>query len=115
MSHHILICGNDDALLRTRGLVLSHSGFTIACACTAAAFNSIPETPPIDLAIVGHDLSSEQQGQVAEDVWERWPDAKILYLNANNGRMEKKSSSEFVSTSAHPPVLIEACRQILSD
>lgn len=64
-------------------------------ACSKEEIDSLPESPAIDLGIVGHSVPEEEQFGSAADVRLRWPGAKILFLLRDGEAMRKISSDQY--------------------
>jgi DNA-binding response OmpR family regulator len=111
---HVLICGNDAELLSSRGLVLSHAGFTVVIACTDEEISQLPENPAVALGVVGHSLNDAEQKTVAKDLRSRWPDVRILYLNKTPHELEKLSETDYRVSSNDPTQFIAVCREIIA-
>lgn len=113
MPSRILLCGNDVSLLNTRGMLLAHAGYSVVSACSRGEIVSFPADPPIELAIIGHSFAEEHQFLVAEDVRDRWPATKILFLASSREPLRQISQREYIGSSVSPNELIAACREIL--
>jgi len=110
----ILLCGNDSILLNTREMLLIHAGFLVS-SCSDKDIALMPQTPQIDLTVMGHTMTVEQSTRTAQLVRSKWPDTKLLFLTQADGHLSRISESEYESGSSNPSHLIQACRQILED
>jgi DNA-binding NarL/FixJ family response regulator len=113
MSRQVLVCGDERLLLRTRDMVLTRAGLSVVSACTRAEIAYISKVPAVELGIIGHSLTAAEQREVAEDVRERWPGVKILFLKNTASSLERISADEYQSRSDNPVELIATCQQIL--
>ena len=80
-STHILICGRDAELLRTRGLVLQSAGYRVSCTTEPIRYEDHLET--VDLLVVCHTLSAEEREQAISSLANLKPGAKAVCLELN--------------------------------
>ncbi|WP_158945988.1 hypothetical protein [Granulicella sp. S190] len=113
MSRQIMVCGNEAWLLQTRLLVLEQAGFAVVSACSRAQIDSLPLHPAIELGVLGHSLSEEEQISIAQSLRAKWPNAKILFLAAHQASLERVAENEYRSDSSHPSQFVAYCRRIL--
>lgn len=76
----ILMFGRDAHLLETSQWALQSRGYRVVTATNLAEFDSIPHIPPIDLLVLGHQLSPRECAVAAEHASTRWPGVKELIL-----------------------------------
>ena len=108
-----MVCGNDAWLLQSRLLVLERAGFAVVSACSQSQIDSLPLHPAIELGILGHSLSEEEQTSIAHDLRAKWPGAKILHLTDHRTVLERVAHNEYRSDSLQPGQFVANCRQIL--
>ena len=113
MSRRIMVCGNEAPLLQTRLLVLKHAGFAVISACSRDQIESLPQEPAVELGVLGHSLSEEEQASLAERLRAKWPGAKILFLTEHRASLEKVTENDYRSDSFQPSQFVENCREIL--
>jgi DNA-binding NarL/FixJ family response regulator len=94
-------------------MVLTNAGF-ITSTCSENDIDTMPQDPPIALAVMGHSMPHETQIETAELVLNKWPDARTLFLTPNTEQPAKTSHNEYETGSANPSHFIRACRAILN-
>jgi DNA-binding response OmpR family regulator len=113
VSRQIMVCGNDAGLLETRLLVLEQAGFAVVSACSRDEIHSLALNPAIELGVLGHSLSEQEQMSIAQDLRAKWPSAKILYLTDHETSLERLADNEYRSDSLQPSQFVADCRKIL--
>jgi hypothetical protein len=108
-----MVCGNDAALLQTHLLVLKQAGFAVISACSRDQIDSLPLEPAVELGVLGHSLSEEEQASIAERLRARWPGAKTLFLPEHRASLKKVAENEYRSDSFQPSQFVADCREIL--
>ncbi|NYF90978.1 hypothetical protein RBB79_15290 [Tunturiibacter empetritectus] len=93
--------------------MLEQAGFAVVSACSQGEIDCLPLNPAIELAVLGHSLSDEEQTTIADDLRAKWPSAKILHLTEYQGSLERVAQNEYRSDSFDPSQFVADCRQIL--
>ena len=113
MSGRILICGDEPFLLETRNMVLVRAGFTVVSTCTRDEIASLPQEPPIRLAVVGRTITQEDKEFIVAEVRRRWSGIRFLFLTDHRNSIQQISNNEYIANSLPPREFVANCRQIL--
>jgi hypothetical protein len=114
MSNRILLYGNEPSLAETRVLVFKFAGYDVSNCSPTTKLSTIPEHPPVQLAVIDHSLNQQEQKAAAVSIHKRWPDARLLYLDQHVRTLEQMSDREYRSVSMNPDQLIQDCRRVLN-
>ena len=80
----ILLYERDAHQTQTMQWALQSSGYRVLSASHLGQFDSIPLTPPIDLLVLGHTLTSRECAAAIAHASVRWPRIKRLTLVHDN-------------------------------
>ena len=110
---YVVICGNDELLLRTRKLVLENAGFLVTTVVGLSALASLREEREIDLLLLCHSLDVSGMREGSQIIDDRWPASRMLAITTHY-RGKSKLSIPSVDAFAGPLAMVEACRKLAS-
>ena len=76
----IALLGNDESLLESRRMLLTHLGYKVNTFLGMAAFRVVPIDAPLIVAILCHSLRTAEQEDAAAIVRRHWPGAELMVL-----------------------------------
>ena len=113
MVKKLLMCGVDLPLLTTREAVLRHNNFETSAAYGLDSLTAGIAGGAIDLVILCHTLSEQDQVLAMSLIREHQPSAKILVLTTSGTKEFAGCAS--LNTDEGPRALIEKARQLTTD
>ena len=113
MTKNVLMCGVDLPLLTTREAVLRHNNFETSAAYGLDSLAAGMDGRAIDLAILCHTLSEQDQTFAVSLIRDHQPSAKILVLTTTGTKEFAGCSS--LNTTEGPLALIAKARQLTAD
>lgn len=116
MKHgHVVLCGTDPVLLRTRRDVLRHSGFDVFTASSLKEIEALLQNDPLVSAMVVCHTFEPPQQEAALTVLLRWrPTARSIVLTKNTTREMNAQPDALVSTAEGPETLIQTLDRLLN-
>jgi hypothetical protein len=115
VSSHILLCGKNSSLLKTRELILIQARFSVQSTCCAAEINAASHTPAVDLSLIGHTLNATEQTELVKLILDKWPEAKILYLDHGLNGCVQLSLNQYRVGTDNPGYLVATCRDLMEE
>ncbi len=100
----ILLYERDAHLTQTMQWTLQSSGYRVLSASQLDQFDSVPLTPPIDLLVLGHTITSKECAAAIAHASSRWPRIKCLALaldNSNSAAARRRQSLDPMDTPTH--------------
>jgi hypothetical protein len=88
---NVLLVGEDSALLNGRAEALAITGADVTC-CNAAELDRHLWSETYDLVVLCHTLKSGvERSLIVAEVYRRWPEARVLQVVTNSGRLPGES------------------------
>ena len=109
----ILLVGNDDRLQETRALILNQRWSTFLARPNDATRSLEAERP--DLLILCHTLCRDEAQAVVRACRDKFPETRILALEACFGAARELKADEFVETTPGPQPMVSAIEVLLRD
>ena len=81
----VLILSRDPHLLRTRVLLLEREGYRVLSADSPSDLDSIEPIAPMDLLVLCHTLSNQEQDKAIKVANSKWPGVRTLALLDETG------------------------------
>jgi|SRR5579864_6819773 len=109
----ILAVSYDEALLRTRKMILEREGFAVSSARDLAeAARACAGKSTFDLILLGHSIPRREKEEILSEVRRLCPSARVLSIRAH-GEAQVAQVDYSVSSHDGPEALISAVKQVL--
>jgi hypothetical protein len=113
LESRILLIGNDDWLQATRAAILNQRWFAFPAPPNDAMRSLETEQP--DLLILCHTLSSDQALGLVRGCRDKFPEVRILALEARSGSARELKADAVVETALGPQSMVSAIEVLLRD
>jgi DNA-binding response OmpR family regulator len=113
LESRILLIGNDDRLQATRAAILNQRWFAFPAPPNDAMRSLEAEQP--DLLILCHTVSSDQALDLVRACRDKFPEVRILALEARFGSARELKADAVVETALGPQSMLSATEVLLRD
>jgi hypothetical protein len=110
----ILVYGNDEMLVATRGLVLEKAGYRVFTVQTFSNAMLVLMNHQIDLCVLCHSLKDEERRGILETAQALQPEIKIAALSFDGNDVVMDGVSVYRGLNG-PPSLLAAIGQMLQE
>jgi DNA-binding response OmpR family regulator len=114
MQGTILVCGNDEMLVRTRGLILEKAGYQVFTALTFSNAMLVLMNQQIDIVVLCQSLTDEERHGILETSHALQPKTRCAALSFDGS--EVVTDGVFIHRGLNgPPALLAAIGQMLQE
>ncbi len=107
----VVLCGEDELLLRTRALVLEYAGFRVTSIIGIRELAGVQEADPAALVVLCHSLGVTGLEEASQLVGAVWPASRVLAVTTH-ARPIPDLGIPTVDAFAGPLAVVAACRNL---